>query len=912
MNNLPQKTRFTLALKPNLQVKNYLLLKELGSGTSGTVWQAQKGDTLYAIKFYYPKIEHIRGHEYHIMEQVDHVNIIDERDQGQEEIRGEDGELYKVDYLVMDYLTGHALDAKDIRGDTFESKEMLKIAYDLASGLEHVHSKGLLHRDLKPGNVFITSNNEIKILDFGESGTVEYSQYAKVEVGTIAYMAPEQLAGRINKQTDIWSYGATLYEFFTGKHPYLEEELEYASSENTERRQIRLEKLGMKMLLIELDFPHHLNPKIPAKLSWMIMKCLRKEGADRYGDFSEILHDLNNANLRKAKLRLDFWSFVSKTIAFGTAIICIAVLYSILFDGNGSIFKDGILLGIGGLMLMIIGIWLPLIIAAMFCRAWLKSKLPSKDILLSGAIVTSKRLQYWMQTMSLAKLEKKSVAELEYNLGWFWNKKEYEKAQKTADALERHDGHNIMALSYAAIMNFEKGDRDKAVYYFQKLKEINPDDTSQFLFEKVLGPQLGLDRALVTRDISDLETVVTTNQGSADSDQDLDVLTKSIMEEGSIALKAYIVQHDFRPLIYDRLKKLDEETVQYDSTRSWPLIKIAKSDSGSRTSIYEQVKNSESLKENDFPLMIRTQLEVEMILDKNHVKFELPSKENESIKYKYLASKEFKLPGTFTYDAIQNVSLNGRVLHIKYDKQDSKEQAYDGWLTLKYGPSVSMENLGRLLKRKTTPTNENDHFISNIVEKTNLKIQKRRRKIVLKLVAIVLFVLGASIGFSLGDDSSVGIILQLLTIVVLGWWLLMAIVIQMGILPTFLPVILFKAIAPNSLLKLIRYNKEDFPKVLECILQSGLESEENNKNRSAQEESCVEAKPFSFNLMNKQIAYRDQCWSFEEVSRIEVDYRSMKLELNGKDKIVFPFKDTAYSTYIPVLCQYFGDRMQLV
>ena len=136
-----------------------------------------------------------------------------------------------TDYLVMELLTGPILAERLERGPLTPSL-VTKFGIQMAEGLEAAHRQGILHRDLKPGNVGFTSDDRVKILDFGlakfvssdplgETRSVTSPGFAK---GTLAYMSPEQLRGEvIDVRADVYSAGATLYEMAVGKaaHPHV-------------------------------------------------------------------------------------------------------------------------------------------------------------------------------------------------------------------------------------------------------------------------------------------------------------------------------------------------------------------------------------------------------------------------------------------------------------------------------------------------------------------------------------------------------------------------------------------------------------------------------------------------------------------------------------------------------------------
>ena len=131
-------------------------------------------------------------------------------------------------FLVMELVPGKTLSKKLSRG-ALPSREALSICRQVAEALEAAHEKGVIHRDLKPGNIMITPEGRVKLLDFGiatmkadpasgaGSNTRTEFTLPGLVVGTVAYMSPEQTRGQaLDKRSDIWSFGCVLYETLTG------------------------------------------------------------------------------------------------------------------------------------------------------------------------------------------------------------------------------------------------------------------------------------------------------------------------------------------------------------------------------------------------------------------------------------------------------------------------------------------------------------------------------------------------------------------------------------------------------------------------------------------------------------------------------------------------------------------------
>jgi serine/threonine-protein kinase len=140
----------------------------------------------------------------------------------------EDGEMLK--FLVMEYIEGETL-AHRIAGERkLPEGEVRRIAIEVCKGLEHAHHKRVIHRDIKPGNILLAKNGEIKIADFGIARECRDSVSrltSQVDSGTLLYMSPEQLIGKSNEVSDVYSLGIVVYEMVTGQPPFRSGDIPY-------------------------------------------------------------------------------------------------------------------------------------------------------------------------------------------------------------------------------------------------------------------------------------------------------------------------------------------------------------------------------------------------------------------------------------------------------------------------------------------------------------------------------------------------------------------------------------------------------------------------------------------------------------------------------------------------------------
>jgi serine/threonine protein kinase len=199
----------------------YTIIEELGRGGMGVVFKAEdtKLKRIVALKFLPPELVHVLEVKERFMREaqaaavLDHPNIctVYEFDETEEST-----------FISMAYIEGQSLRKKMELGP-LELEDVLNIATQVAEGLREAHKKGVVHRDIKSGNIMVTDRGKAKIMDFGLARTAEQTLLTKegTTMGTIAYMSPEQAKGEtVDQRTDIWSFGVVLYEMLTGRLPF--------------------------------------------------------------------------------------------------------------------------------------------------------------------------------------------------------------------------------------------------------------------------------------------------------------------------------------------------------------------------------------------------------------------------------------------------------------------------------------------------------------------------------------------------------------------------------------------------------------------------------------------------------------------------------------------------------------------
>jgi len=272
-------------LPVGLELGHYRIVEKIGAGGMGEVYRARDEHLArdVAIKVLPPGTlidESARKHfhkEALILSQLNHPNVATIHDFDTQQ---------GVDFLVMEYIPGITLSTKVAAGPLPE-KEVLRLGVQLAEGLAAAHEQGVVHRDLKPGNLRLTGDGRLKILDFGLArlvGPLSWTEStqslgeSQAVAGTLPYMAPEQLRGQTcDARTDIYSAGAVLYEMVTGR---------------------RLFSGAQSGELIDAIFHREptpagkVNPEVSLALEAVIGKALDKNPARRQQSARELLADL--------------------------------------------------------------------------------------------------------------------------------------------------------------------------------------------------------------------------------------------------------------------------------------------------------------------------------------------------------------------------------------------------------------------------------------------------------------------------------------------------------------------------------------------------------------------------------------------------------------------------------------------
>ena len=313
----------------------YTIIEELGRGGMGVVYKAEdtKLKRTVALKFLPPELTHIPEVKERFIREaqaaaaLDHPNIctVYEFDEAED-----------TSFISMAYIEGQNLRKKSESGP-LEIEDALRIAKQVAEGLQEAHKKGVVHRDIKSANILVDARGQAKIMDFGLARMTGGTMVTKegTTMGTVAYMSPEQARGEeVGQRTDIWSLGVVLYEILCGQRPF------EGDHEQTVLYSI-LNKNPKPIMDLKAD--------IPASIEQVVSKALEKDPDKRYQQIDDLLDDLKSISagivpeeikvrVRKEKLRKR-----KKAILYAGAAVVIVALVVValsLFTGQAEAIES--------------------------------------------------------------------------------------------------------------------------------------------------------------------------------------------------------------------------------------------------------------------------------------------------------------------------------------------------------------------------------------------------------------------------------------------------------------------------------------------------------------------------------------------------------------------------------------------
>lgn len=286
------QARRLLANKPQgMVVGRYIIMDRIGSGSMGRVYKAhhQLMDRMVALKIIAPEIvtnEKIVARfqrEMKLVGRLDHPNVVRAFDADQ---------IGATLYIVMEYVQGHSLGQK-FRGEgPLPPLDVARYAAQAARGLAHAHDQAVVHRDVKPSNLLLNEQGQIKVLDLGLGVLMEADEQSSfatadgIAVGTIDYMSPEQACGRdVDGRSDIYSLGCSMYHLISGRLPF-------PGANPVERLGKRIS--GKPVPILEV------RPDIPPALVRVLDRMLAAKAQDRYASAAETAEALESLSRPKA------------------------------------------------------------------------------------------------------------------------------------------------------------------------------------------------------------------------------------------------------------------------------------------------------------------------------------------------------------------------------------------------------------------------------------------------------------------------------------------------------------------------------------------------------------------------------------------------------------------------------------
>ena len=269
--------------RPALSVPGYEIISRVGRGSQAVVFRAKQVsmDRIVALKILDNRAATTADFKERFIKEarsaaaLSHNNIVQAYDAG---------EVAGVSYFVQEFVEGTTVaDVLKERGKPFAEAEALDLIIQIAEALAHAHSRGFIHRDVKPKNIMLTPEGVAKLADMGLARQASDAEAALAEAGkafgTPYYIAPEQIRGdpNIDFRADIYSLGATLYQMLTGRVPF----------EAPTPQQVM-----QKHLLRALVPPDHINTKLSAGISEVVEVMMSKRPKDRYASTPDLLLDL--------------------------------------------------------------------------------------------------------------------------------------------------------------------------------------------------------------------------------------------------------------------------------------------------------------------------------------------------------------------------------------------------------------------------------------------------------------------------------------------------------------------------------------------------------------------------------------------------------------------------------------------
>jgi serine/threonine-protein kinase len=253
-------------------IGKYRILSSLGSGGFGTVYLAE--DT-WIDKRVALKVPHKQNLDFsemlkepRLLASMSHPNIVTVLT-----AEKQDG----VFFIVMEFVPGETLEHIIMREGALELTRALDLGCQICNAVDHAHRAGILHRDLRPGNMLVSESGILKVTDFGTSRFLEIAAHGTTVIGSPPYMAPEQFHGKAVFASDVYSVGVTMYQMLTGSLPY------------DTPAPADLARLSRGELVTA---PRLKNPKIPKAINDIVLRTLAPDPTARYQRAADVLSDI--------------------------------------------------------------------------------------------------------------------------------------------------------------------------------------------------------------------------------------------------------------------------------------------------------------------------------------------------------------------------------------------------------------------------------------------------------------------------------------------------------------------------------------------------------------------------------------------------------------------------------------------
>ena len=280
--------------------ERYEIIEKIGAGGMSIVYKAKDNRLQRYVAIKELREEFVQDEEFVARfrkealsaASLSHPNIVGIYDVGSDK---------EIHYIVMEYVEGRTLKEVIAEQGPFDAKMVLELGVQMVSALKHAHQKKIIHRDIKPQNILMTTDGVLKVTDFGIAKAVDSSTIVTTgnAVGSVHYFSPEQAKGKyVNESSDLYSCGIVLFELATKRLPF------EADSHIS---------IALKHINEEFPKPSSFNPQIPENLENIILRATCKNQADRYQNADEMLRDMRGV-LQNPSYKVHNDYFADKTI----------------------------------------------------------------------------------------------------------------------------------------------------------------------------------------------------------------------------------------------------------------------------------------------------------------------------------------------------------------------------------------------------------------------------------------------------------------------------------------------------------------------------------------------------------------------------------------------------------------------